>query len=118
MGILACTVVPHHCVTLAILWRSNKPYNAKSDVWALGVVLYELCQLRVPFDAANFPQLRVKIVHNKPAPLTGPYSPELQQLVSDMLVRACVGPSCTGCELMALGSRARTNASGPTSALC
>lgn len=66
---------------------SNRPYNAKSDVWALGVVLYELCQLRVPFDAANFPQLRVKIVHNQPAPLNGPYSKELQQLVTDMLVR-------------------------------
>ena len=56
-------------------------------MWALGVVLYELCQLRVPFDAANFPQLRVKIVHNEPAPLNGPYSKELQQLVTDMLVR-------------------------------
>jgi serine/threonine protein kinase len=28
-------------------------YSAKSDVWALGCVIYECCQLRPPFDAGN-----------------------------------------------------------------
>lgn len=32
---------------------SDKPYNNKSDVWALGVVLYELCTLKRPFEAEN-----------------------------------------------------------------
>lgn len=31
----------------------DKPYNEKSDVWALGVVLYECCVQRHPFDADN-----------------------------------------------------------------
>lgn len=26
------------------------PYTAKSDIWALGVILYELCSLRKPFN--------------------------------------------------------------------
>ena len=29
----------------------NKPYGYKSDVWALGCVLYEMCNLRHAFDA-------------------------------------------------------------------
>ena len=31
----------------------DKPYNEKSDVWALGVCLYECCTKRHPFDADN-----------------------------------------------------------------
>ena len=85
-SLLACVHTHATRVNPSHVYRSNKPYNAKSDVWALGVVLFELCQLRVPWDAANFPNLRVKIVHNNPPPLTGPYSEGLQQLVKDMLV--------------------------------
>lgn len=31
----------------------EKPYNEKSDVWALGCVLYELCTFKHPFEANN-----------------------------------------------------------------
>jgi NIMA (never in mitosis gene a)-related kinase 1/4/5 len=31
----------------------DKPYDAKSDVWSAGVVLYECCARKLPFDADN-----------------------------------------------------------------
>ena len=27
----------------------GKPYSTKSDIWALGVILYQLCSLKLPF---------------------------------------------------------------------
>lgn len=35
----------------------DRPYNRKSDVWALGCVLYELCTLKRAFDGNSLPAL-------------------------------------------------------------
>ena len=40
----------------------SKPYTFKSDVWALGCVLYELCTLKHAFNAENLLGLVFKIV--------------------------------------------------------
>merc|ERR1719420_2933551 len=40
------------------------PYGEPSDVWALGCVLYELCALRVPFEAQDLPRLFDKILRS------------------------------------------------------
>eukprot|EP00916_Digyalum_oweni_P001121 GHVL01002226.1.p1 GENE.GHVL01002226.1~~GHVL01002226.1.p1 ORF type:complete len:403 (-),score=65.59 GHVL01002226.1:632-1840(-) len=41
----------------------DQPYNAKSDIWALGCVLYEICTGgRRPFEGANMGSLILKII--------------------------------------------------------
>ncbi|WAR27827.1 NEK1-like protein [Mya arenaria] len=44
-------------------------YDAKSDMWAAGCLLYEMCALHVPFRAANFDALVGKILAVEFAPL-------------------------------------------------
>lgn len=39
-----------------------KPYSYKSDIWALGCVLYEMCTLKHAFDAESLNGLALKIM--------------------------------------------------------
>ena len=54
----------------------DKPYNEKSDIWALGVCLYEFCTGRHPFEAQNEGALIRKIMKGVFQPVEG-YSREL-----------------------------------------
>lgn len=40
---------------------SGRAYNQKSDLWALGCVLYELAELKRAFDGENLPSIVMKI---------------------------------------------------------
>ena len=60
------------------------PYTVKSDVWALGIILYELCALRKPFNAENETELYIRITNDKIAPIKN-ISIDLMNLISKML---------------------------------
>eukprot|EP00798_Chlamydomonas_sp_ICE-L_P014844 gene14844-20898_t len=55
----------------------EKPYNEKSDLWAMGVVLYECAMGHRPFDAQNEGALIRKILRGQYAPVKGQYTPAL-----------------------------------------
>lgn len=63
----------------------SHPYTYQSDIWALGVVLYELCALRRPFEGTNLLNLVYKIVKERAEPVTNLYSKELNALIERML---------------------------------
>uniref|UniRef100_A0A6Q2YF90 non-specific serine/threonine protein kinase n=1 Tax=Esox lucius TaxID=8010 RepID=A0A6Q2YF90_ESOLU len=59
----------------------NKPYNNKSDVWALGCVLYEMCTLKHAFEAGNMKNLVLKIIRGSYPPVSMHYSQDLRTLM-------------------------------------
>lgn len=65
----------------------DKPYNNKSDVWSLGVILYELCTLRHPFEANNQGALILKILKGKFLPIPQIYSRSLRNMVDALLLQ-------------------------------
>jgi serine/threonine protein kinase len=66
----------------------DKPYNDKSDMWALGCVLYELCTRKHPFDARNQGALVLKIIQGKYPPVSSSsYSVELRTMIDLLLAR-------------------------------
>lgn len=64
---------------------TGQPYDIKSDVWALGCIVFELCALCPPFDASNQAELTRKIKQGAVPALPRPYSRELQEAVHAML---------------------------------
>ncbi|XP_023809657.1 serine/threonine-protein kinase Nek1 isoform X2 [Oryzias latipes] len=65
----------------------NKPYNNKSDIWALGCVLYEMCTLKHAFEAGNMKNLVLKIIRGSYPPVSVHYSPELRSLLAQLFRR-------------------------------
>jgi len=66
----------------------REAYDSSADIWSLGIVLYELCALRRPFEAEALSALTERILSGEYAPLNDSlYSPEIRCAVSHMLTQ-------------------------------
>jgi len=66
------------------VWR-DMPYDAKSDMWSLGCVLYEMLALRPPFRAEDMEGLYRKVVQGKYPRIPNHYSADMAEVVAALL---------------------------------
>lgn len=63
----------------------EKPYNEKSDIWAIGCILYELVTYKHPFNAMNQGALIMKIIKGKYDSLPLSTSQDIKKLIEIIL---------------------------------
>ena len=64
---------------------NSEHYSFKSDIWSLGVLLYEMAALTPPFNAPSLHQLAAKIINANYAPLPEHFSPAVTELIELMI---------------------------------
>lgn len=63
----------------------NKPYNEKTDIWSLGVMLYELVTLHPPFKASTLLSLAKLVLKGSYDPIPNHYSHSMDRCIAWLL---------------------------------
>ena len=72
------------CYAAPEIWN-NKPYNFKSDIWSLGIILYELCTFNLPFYGNNYKETYKKLMRGFYNNIPNHYSHELNIIINMLL---------------------------------
>ncbi|RNF22455.1 putative serine/threonine-protein kinase Nek1, putative,protein kinase [Trypanosoma conorhini] len=88
--VLTSTSVAAHSMIGTPLYFSpevcaEEDYDERSDVWSLGVVFYEMCTLRHPFEAEHLPGLIQQILTKEVAPFNTGLDARFEEIVRGML---------------------------------
>ena len=76
------------------VWNDS-PYDIKSDIWSLGVVIYEMLTLHPPFRAENMEDLYKKVLKGQYAKINDKYSDDISNIIKLLLkVNPNERPTC------------------------
>ena len=74
------------------VWNDD-PYSYKSDLWSIGIIIYEMCALNVPFYGKNLDELYKNVCSGKIERISQIYSEDLWKMIL-MLLQVDVKKRC------------------------
>jgi serine/threonine protein kinase len=67
--------------------KSSRDVDYRTDIWALGIILYEVLTADTPFTGSSIPELSAKILLEEPR-LVSDIKPEIPEALAAVVVRA------------------------------